>query len=170
IVQMLMGSRSQEVLRVNLDKLSTYGLLKNCGTAYLNGLFRSLEAAGLVATQKGEFPLLTLTARGEKAMKGELAYRLIWPVEEEETGQNGEGVKLEEVGFDAGLYEKLRDVRTRLAKERGEAPYMVFSNKTLEFLTRLRPQSEEELTLVKGVGPHKARRYGKAFLAVLRGG
>ncbi|MEE3179262.1 MAG: RecQ family ATP-dependent DNA helicase, partial [Verrucomicrobiota bacterium] len=56
IVQMLTGSKSQEIMRVRLHELSTYGILKGKGTAYLNELFHSLHAAGLLVTQRGEYP------------------------------------------------------------------------------------------------------------------
>jgi ATP-dependent DNA helicase RecQ len=50
IVQMLAGSKSQEILSARLDQLSTYGILGDKGAGYLNGLMRSLSDAGLVQT------------------------------------------------------------------------------------------------------------------------
>ena len=79
IVQMLAGSRSQEILSAGLDKLSTHGILKDKGAGYLNSLMRSLADAGLVVTVAREFPLLTLTARGEKVMRGDMKFQLVWP-------------------------------------------------------------------------------------------
>ena len=79
IVQMLAGSRSQEILSAGLDKLSTHGILKDKGAGYLNSLMRSLADAGLVVTVTREFPLLTLTARGEKVMRGDIKFQLVWP-------------------------------------------------------------------------------------------
>ena len=79
IVQMLAGSRSQEILSAGLDKLSTHGILKDKGAGYLNSLMRSLADAGLVVTVTREFPLLTLTARGEKVMRGDMKFQLVWP-------------------------------------------------------------------------------------------
>ncbi len=168
VIQMLTGSKSQEILRVRLNELKTYGALKETGTAYLNSLFRSLQEAGLIRTQRGEFPLVTLTARGDKVMRGKGSYRLKWPAKERETGQKEGTVKLEEVGFDPRLYEKMKDLRTKLAKAQNVPLYMITGNKTLEALTRLRPQNMEELTRVKGMGPQKAEKYGKAFLRVLQ--
>ncbi|MFV1995540.1 MAG: RecQ family zinc-binding domain-containing protein [Verrucomicrobiales bacterium] len=48
VVQMLVGSRSREILSARLDELSTYGLLREEGSAYLHALLRELEGAGLV--------------------------------------------------------------------------------------------------------------------------
>lgn len=168
VIQMLTGSKSQEVLRVRLNELKTYGILKETGTAYLNGLFRSMQEGGLIITQSGEYPLVTLTSRGDKVMREKSKYRLRWPARERETGLKEGAVHLEEVGFDPRLYEKLKDLRNKLANEQKVPGYVILSNKTLEFLTRLRPQTIEELTLVKGIGSQKSEKYGKAFLRVLK--
>ena len=162
IIQMLTGSKSQEVLRVRLHELSTYGILREQGTAFLNELFHALHDAGLLETQRGEYPLVTLTARGEAAMKGGAQYRLVWPA----GGSAGRGsAEVEEAGdFDPALYSALKDLRNDLATRDGVPAYLVFSNKTLEAMTRARPETLEEGLTVKGVGPAKADRYLGPFL------
>ena len=164
IVQMISGSRSQEVLAAGLDKLSTYGLLKDRGTGYLNGLLRSLSDAGLVVTQTGEFPVVTLSALGEKVMRGEKPYRLVWP--DPEAGRPEVGLK--DRGFDGGLYTMLRDLRAKIAKEEEVPPYVVFSNKTLEAMVRYQPSSHGEALKLAGVGVVKAQRYLEPFLDAIK--
>ncbi len=164
VVQMLMGSKSQAIQRVRLDQLSTYGILKECGTAYLNELFRAMHDAGLIFTQKGEFPLLTLTPQGEKVMLGKSDFRIVWPETHAPSPVRDAGIEMEEFNFDAQLYSRLKDVRSRLAKQDGVPPYLVFPNKTLEYFTRLRPKSMEAGMRIKGVGEVKAGKYLQAFL------
>jgi len=167
IVQMLMGSKSQEILRVRLHELKTYGALKEYGTAYVNALARSLQQGGLIVTQMGEYPLVTLTNRGDQAMRGQTSYALEWP--SRDGGQKKvHDVALEEVGFDPRLYEKLKDVRNFLAKKERVPAYVIFSNQTLEHLTRLRPTNLESALNVKGIGEAKAEKYLEPFLKVLK--
>ena len=52
VVQMLMGSKSQDILRCRLEQLSAYGILKQHGTAFINALMRSLIDVGLLRIQK----------------------------------------------------------------------------------------------------------------------
>ncbi|MGJ8697726.1 MAG: RecQ family ATP-dependent DNA helicase [Verrucomicrobiaceae bacterium] len=165
VVQMLVGSKSQEVQRAHLNELPTYGLLKEEGTAYLNALCRSLHQGGLLVTQAGEYPLVTLTPRGEQVMRGQTSFTLEWPGQGQ--GMTG-GVGMEDMGFDARVYEKLRDVRTRLAQAERVPAYVIFSNETLEHLARLRPTTLEAGLLVKGIGEAKAQKYLEPFLRVLR--
>ena len=165
VIQMLVGSKSQDVLRTRLHELKTYGLLKQEGTAYLNVLCRSLHEGGLLVTQMGEYPLVTLTARGEQVMRSLTSYSIEWP---NQGGGAPAGVELEDMGFDARVYEQLRDVRTRLAKAERVPAYVIFSNETLQHLARLRPTTMEAGLLVKGIGEAKADKYLEPFLRVLR--
>lgn len=165
IVQMLAGSRSQEILSARLDKLSTYGLLRSEGAGFLNRLMRSLADAGLVKTEtSGDYPLLTLTERGEAAMRGELDYELLWPDEPKAETR----VDLKDEGFDPQLYSLMRDLRTKLAKQQQVAPYIIFSNKTLEALTRYQPTDAASALQVPGIGETKLQRHGEPFLETIR--
>src|SRR5205085_10647641 len=79
IVQTLVGSRSQEILNAQRDRLSTHGLLKSEGVAYLNQLLRELQDGGMLVWSGGEYPMVTLTTRGDEVMKGRMDYQLRWP-------------------------------------------------------------------------------------------
>jgi ATP-dependent DNA helicase RecQ len=172
VVQMLMGSKSQEILRVRLNELTTYGLLKDYGTAYLNELFRSLHDAAIIYTQKGDYPLLTLTELGEKVMLGDSECRIVWP---DLDGRNdidlkdGDGVKLQEFDFDTNLHSRLKDIRSELADRDGVPHYLIFPNKTLEYFTRLRPASIDAAMRIKGVGEVKAKKYLQPFIDEIHG-
>ncbi len=66
------------------------------------------------------------------------------------------------------LFEALRDLRKRLADERGVPAYVVFSDATLLEMTAARPKTDAELLAVSGVGPTKLERYGDQFITVIR--
>ncbi|WP_193211044.1 RecQ family ATP-dependent DNA helicase [Luteolibacter marinus] len=165
IVQMLCGSRSQEILSSGLDQLTTYGLLKTQGTGYVNSLMRAMGEVGLLRVESGEYPLLTLTEKGDKVMRGKGKYRLAWP---SATGNAGIVEGLQDQGFDGGVYAALRDLRANLAQREQVPPYVIFSNKTLEALARYRPATIAEGLAVPGIGEAKAQRYLPAFLEVLK--
>jgi ATP-dependent DNA helicase RecQ len=172
IAGMLTGSRSRDVLSARLDELSTYGALKEWGQAFVLTLFRELESAGYLRTSGGEYPMVTLTEAGVQMMKSGGSLRLNWPSsvvspQRESVGGVGE-VRLAEVGFDEGLYRKLRECRSAMAAREGVPAYVIFNNQTLEFLTRLRPQTMAEGLRVRGIGEGKAKRYLEPFLEIIR--
>ncbi|MFD2304730.1 ATP-dependent DNA helicase RecQ [Roseibacillus ishigakijimensis] len=162
IILMLTGSQSQEIMNAGLNRLSTYGLLKEEGAAFLNELFPALADAGLVQTiRKGDYPLLILTDRGHQVMMGKRKTRLVWP-------ERKAAAEREEGPFDSRIYSRLADLRTRLSKEEGCPPYMIFSNRALEGFARVLPQTIEEALQIPGIGPSKAQQYGEQFLAIIR--
>ncbi len=166
IVQMLCGGKSQEVLRAGLDRLTTYGILRNLGTGYVNSLMRALADAGLIMTVvSGDYPLVTLTPKGDQVMKGG-AFRMVWP--DTAANQRAANAALVDHGFDPALYSQLRDMRNALAKRENIPPYQVFSNKTLEELTRYRPRGAAEAMNLHGIGEARANRYLAAFLDAIQ--
>ncbi len=164
IVQMLAGSKSQEIVAAGLDRLTTYGILREKGAGYLNALMRSLADAGLVQTITGEYPLMTLTPLGDKVMRAEAAFQLVWP--DPEAGNKE--VNLKDHGHDGQLYSLLRDLRAKMAKREEVPPYVIFSNKTLEALARYQPVNTEEALHIPGIGAMKIQRYAEPFLESIR--
>jgi ATP-dependent DNA helicase RecQ len=162
IIQMLSGSKSQEILNNRLDQLTTYGILADKSTGYLNALFRSMAEEGLVITQTGEYPLMTLSDKGELVMRGESEYELRWP--DEVVKPQG----LQEKDFDPQLFSMLKDLRLKMSKQAGVPPYVVFSNKVLESLTKYMPTSNEQALEIPGIGEGKAGSYLPAFLEMIR--
>jgi ATP-dependent DNA helicase RecQ len=162
IVQMLVGSKSQDILSSGLNQLKTYGMLKDKGTGYVNGMMRSLLDRGLLRTENGEYPVITLTPLGENVMLGKSSYQLIWPNPSAE-----KMIDLKDAGFDPSIYSALRDLREKFAKAENVPAYVIFSNKTLEALARYRPTNIDEFLAVPGVGPVKAQRFARAFLDAL---
>jgi len=177
IVQTLLGRRSREIIQARLDQLSTYGLLKSEGVAYLNQLMRELQDAGMLISSGGQYPMVTLTKLGEEVMKGRTDYELHWP-QRAASGASDKASQrkakartssLEElVPVDAAVYERLKKVRLDLAREHGNIPaYMIFPDETLRAFARLKPKSVEAGRKIRGVGEIKAQRYLPAFIEAI---
>jgi ATP-dependent DNA helicase RecQ len=65
------------------------------------------------------------------------------------------------------LFEELRALRLRLARERGVPPYVIFHDATLRELAHARPTSAIQLLDVPGIGERKAAVYGAAVLEAI---
>ncbi len=175
IVQMLVGSKSKEIVDAGLDQLSTYGLLKNVGTQTLHPLFAEMEKLDLIETSSGEYPIVSLTARGIEAMKAGHNVKLRWPSPhapmtrpaKSKTAANEE-LAARELGFDDALFEKLKRHRTALAESEGVPVYVIFNNQTLEFMTRLKPKTIEAGLKIRGVGEKKAKEYLPDFIQIIK--
>lgn len=66
------------------------------------------------------------------------------------------------------IFMKLSALRLSLSKKEKKAPFQIFSDKILKEIVEKEPQSEEELRLIKGIGPKKAEQYGTLFLEEMK--
>jgi ATP-dependent DNA helicase RecQ len=66
------------------------------------------------------------------------------------------------------LFDALRETRTELAREQNVPPYVIFNDKTLLAMIDHLPETPDEFRRLHGVGDVKLRRYGDAFLSVIR--
>jgi ATP-dependent DNA helicase RecQ len=174
IVQTLVGSRSQDIIQARLDQLSTHGLLKSEGVTYLNQLLRELQDAGMLVSSGGEYPMVTLTRRGDEVMKGRDDYQLRWPQRSSSEKAAARKAKTREASLeemlpvDAAILERLRKLRLDLAREQGNVPaYIIFPDETLRAFARLKPKSIEAGRRIRGVGEVKAQRYLPAFIEAI---
>ncbi len=71
-------------------------------------------------------------------------------------------------GRDREHFEVLRGWRNDQARELGMPPYVVFADKTIQSLLKLRPTNKDELLRVEGIGEAKAKRFGNDILKVMR--
>ena len=69
---------------------------------------------------------------------------------------------------DEQLFERLRKLRTEIAREENVPPYIVFSDKSLIHMCILKPGNREEMLKVSGVGEFKYEKYGERFLEELK--
>jgi len=173
IIQCLLGSQSAPILDAGLDALSTYGILKREGSAFVDALFESFEQAGLVQVETDEgFPLLKLTELGSQVMRGAATPALALPertagaagkakTARPKKGQAPEGI------LDNDLYQKLAAKRSELASASGKPAYTVFPNFVLVELANLKPASEREAIKIRGIGPAKLKSVLPSFLEVI---
>jgi ATP-dependent DNA helicase PIF1 len=74
----------------------------------------------------------------------------------------------ESLAVDPAVLEALQKWRTKIATEMSKPPYIIASNKTLEHVAALKPQTPEELLGVTGFGTTKVEKYGKDVLEIVR--
>ncbi|MFV1979044.1 MAG: HRDC domain-containing protein [Myxococcota bacterium] len=68
---------------------------------------------------------------------------------------------------DSALFDALRGYRLKRASASGVPPYVVASDRTLREIAAQRPRTIDELLVIHGIGPTKAKRYGKGLLKVV---
>ncbi len=165
VVAVLAGAQTETVRRWNHDQLSVYGLLKELPRPAITQLLYQLLDQGLLRQTEGDRPVVTLGDDAAAVLRGERPVRLLLPAVKRAERTAADAASW--TGVDMGLYEALRELRTRIARERGLPAYIVFGDATLRDMARLRPASIGALIHVKGIGERKLADLGETFLAVI---
>jgi len=164
VIDVLKGSKEQRVLQNGHDTLSVYGI----GNEYSKSQWLTIgdKLLELSAVEIGEFKVYKLTNFGVEVIKGAHSIDL----KKERLAVQKATAKKKVSYFDdynVEVYDQLRDLRTKIASQKGIPPYIVFSDKTLKDLSSKKPQNKEEMLAVHGIGEVKFERYGKEFLELL---
>ena len=165
IVDILLGSKNEKVLRWEHDKLSTYGIGKELDRKQWMHLARQLLSMGYLK-QEGEFHTLSLTPKALEALRKREP--IFGVMQEAERVKKDGRKKAAELDYHRGLFAILRQKRKEMADEAGVPPYVIFSDRTLTEMAAYFPQSPESLLTISGVGQVKAQQYGAPFLEVIR--
>ncbi len=167
IMRVLCASVEQRVVALGLDKLSTYGLLRDISRPQIRAYMEHLETEGYLQTD----PLhggLQLTAKsGDVLFRGEtvsMPVRALKAVEQQDKKKKECAVE----AVESDLFAALKALRFKLAQQESVPAYIIFSNATLMDMAAKAPQTMHEFLDVSGVGEVKASRYGEAFLEEIK--
>jgi ATP-dependent DNA helicase RecQ len=168
VTDILVGRATEKIVASRHAELSTFALLREEPAAVVRGYVEQLIDSGFLMRDGDPYPVLRLTTSGAALMRGQLACSLYREVQPPRKSARRKGRDHARSAVDGGLFDRLRDVRLRLARERGVPPYVIFHDTTLREMTERRPTTLEELHEVYGVGAKKASDFGDAFLDAIR--
>ncbi len=164
VVDVLLGSKKEKVLRFEHDKLSTYGIGLELNQKQWMHLARQLAQQNYLE-QEGEFHTLKLSPMAVEALRNRTPILGQLQEVEERAPQKANKAELE---YNHALFAILRARRKELADEAGVPPYVVFSDRTLVEMSAYTPLTPESLLNINGIGQVKARQYGETFLDLIQ--
>ena len=170
VTDVLTGKATEKVVAARHHDLSTFGLLKEEAPVAIRGYIEQLVGDGLLAREGDPYPVLRLTTAGASLLRGQgdcILYREVKPPASRKRSRSGVRDSIT-VTVDSDLFDVLREVRLRLARERAVPPYVIFHDTTLRDMVERRPKTLEDLREVYGVGAKKAADFGDAFLDAIR--
>lgn len=150
--QVLTGSENKKVIDFGFTKLSTYGILKAKSLKEVSGLMEFMIAEGFLSVKHGSLPTIYVSDVGKEVLLGN-----------KRVERKGVTVT-KQIAKSDPLFERLRILRKKIADEAGVPPFVIFSDKTLQHMCAERPQTEEQLLEIHGIGENKREKYGQVFL------
>jgi ATP-dependent DNA helicase RecQ len=160
VIEVLTGAGTEKIRKWAHEQLSTYGIGKEHSRPEWAAIGRELIRLGFIRQTTEKFSVLELTNAGAAILKSRTKVTLTKPV----TAPERQDHRVGEIACDESLFDRLRQLRKRLADERDVPAYIVFSDVALRQMARDYPADERDFTRISGVGERKLREFGRTFL------
>lgn len=165
LINVLRGSRSQEIVERKLDTIKTYGIGKEISYADWNYFILQMIQLGAFELMYEEGNVLRATVFGEGLLKGSYAIDLVHPIIEASSADKRSAKKPKEISD--SLFDTLRARRKLLADMEEVPPYIIFNDVTLHEMVEKLPLTPSEMLEITGMSEHKLQKYGYDFLDLI---
>lgn len=174
IVKVLRGSKAQDLSYLNSESLPSFGMLDEVPEARIRDVLSQMATDGFLTIAEGRLPIVGFGPRAAETVAPEFHYDIKKIKRADARARRTPDVSTPAVGSyvpddgDEALFQKLRALRLDIARELGKPPYIVFSDKTLRDMVRVKPITDDQFLAVNGVGESKLKQYGERFMAAIR--
>ena len=174
IVKVLRGSKAQDLSYLNPESLPSFGMLDEVPEARIRDVLSQMATDGFLTIAEGRLPIVGFGPRAAETVAPEFHYDIKKIKRADARARRTPDVSTPAVGSyvpddgDEALFQKLRALRLDIARELGKPPYIVFSDKTLHDMVRVKPITDDQFLAVNGVGESKLKQYGERFMAAIR--
>lgn len=168
IISTLQGRKIAKLTANRMNESSFYGKHQMESESFLKSVMNKLIIDGYLYLTSDKYAIVKVNRSANEIEMGTTKVILKTSKESQNQGKINSSKKLKKSelltskGFE--LFEILRQVRTKIAREEGMPPYIIFSDKTLTDMVIKLPFNKDEMLFVTGVGENKFEKYGQAFL------
>ena len=172
LIDVLLGVDDERIKNFVHDKLSVFGVGKEFSKIEWNSIFRQLVAMNLLSVDISGFGGLKITESGFEFLRQKKNIEL--RKHENKKSPSKKEARKSKIIFaleseeEQELFNQLKAKRLELSRAQGLPPYIIFHDKTLIEMAKIRPQSLQEMSKISGVGEAKKEKYGEIFLAIIR--
>lgn len=169
VINIITGKTSPQINTYRHDQLEVFGEGKEFDAHFWNSLMRQMMLEGLIEKDIEEYGLLKVTDKGTKFLKKpySIMVALNHQFDEDALDDEEEAAAEAQASADPALFEMLKELRKKVAKEKNLPPFVIFLETSLEDMATQYPTSTQELEKIQGVSKGKAIRYGKQFLDII---
>ena len=172
IAKILAGKSDAAIKTYKHHKLKSFGIGKDKSPKFWESVIRQAMIHGLLEKDIENYGTVKLTEKGHEYLKKPWSIKLVEPHNfekidnEEETQEPVMGPAL--ATADQTLFNLLKDLRKKIAKKEGLAPYMVFEDPVLQDMSIYYPINLKELLQISGINKNKAERFGQPFVELIK--
>ncbi|AVM49656.1 DNA helicase RecQ [Capnocytophaga sp. oral taxon 878] len=165
LVNTLIGKVSALIKAHRIDEQDFFGIGKDKEDVYWMALLRQVMVNGLIRKDIETYGVMFITDKGREFLKKVPSFMMTedHSFEEEPENINSDNASV----ADPVLLEMLKDLRKKVAKQKGVPPFVVFQDPSLEDMALKYPITIQELTNVHGIGEGKAKKFGAEFVKLI---
>ena len=168
IIDAVHGASNAKVKQYHLDKNPYYNQLPAVPVYKLRQILQYLLMEEYLMLTNEEYSILKLTKKSMEVFQEDAFISMKMAKERGIVQKKARGEKEEDLrSEDERLFAELRNLRMELAREAKVPPYIIFSDKSLRMMCRIRPRSRGEMLSISGVGEYKYEKYGEKFLNII---
>ncbi|MDR3693722.1 DNA helicase RecQ [Mucilaginibacter sp.] len=170
IIGILLGEDNAQIKSYGHDQLEYFGSGKEDGRNLWNSLLRQALLNNFLSKDIDQYGLLRLTKTGNSFIENPYSIRFVLntPIEAADDDDSEDGPKQGSGALDTELLQMLKDLRKKLAKQKGLPPFVIFQDPSLEEMCTHYPITTDELKQISGVGAGKALKFGKPFTDLIQ--
>lgn len=159
ICDVLKGSKSEKILKAELNNQSTYGIMKEVTARHIFGTIDFLAEKEYISADN-ETEVLKLLPKSRDVLFGRerLAMKKV------ENSEKVVKTHRPEVPVNSDLLDALKALRKGIASKKSVPAYVIFTDATLIDMCKKCPETPDEMLEVSGVGRTKLEKFGKQFL------
>lgn len=162
ICDVLKGSKSEKILKAELNNQSTYGIMKEVTARHIFGTIDFLAEKEYISADN-ETEALKLLPKSRDVLFGR--ERLV--MKKVENSEKVVKTHRPEVPVNSDLLDALKALRKSIASKKSVPAYVIFTDATLIDMCKKCPETPDEMLEVSGVGRTKLEKFGKEFLEVI---
>jgi ATP-dependent DNA helicase RecQ len=164
IINVLRGGKGERIIQYQHHLLSTYGIGKDKTVQEWKRLSRSLVQQNLLVETEDDFRILKLNQHSWEVMRKQRSVFIAVP--QKANGQILGDDNPNTLESDL-LFDRLRQLRKKIADSQGVPPYVIFHDSSLRLMAQSKPRSLGEFRQISGVVQSKVQQYGDIFIAAI---
>ncbi len=169
LVAVLMGKTTAMIKSYGHNKLESFGAGADKDARFWNAVIRQALIMGLVDKNIENYGLISVNKRGEEYINHPTPVTITLDHDYDSEEDNEQIGPMKGGGAaDEELFAMLKDLRRKVAKQNGLAPYVIFQDPSLEDMSIQYPITLEELQTISGVGAGKAQKFGAEFIKLIK--
>lgn len=169
IINVIRGITSEYVKSYGHDQLKVFGKGSEQDYSFWKSAFRQVLLYDFLRKDIENIGVLKITPKGEEFLQSSHSMKFRKDLDyenmtEEEAGDQNQSATQ---AYDENLFQMLKNLRKKVARQKGFPPYVVFQDPSLEEMATTYPTNEEELSQINGVGIGKVKKFGKDFIDLI---